>query len=268
MFGKMFVTIHNHVQRKASSSVAIHGFKIADSGEPGSLSAADKLMRLGPDGHLHVGDDFHVFGNVVFEGSVGIGATSGGGAVTLNQLASDVAALDLKSVRFKKYDPIVATDGQTSFALTVGGQPETYQMGQNRLLVFSGSVLAEGDYTEQDNQHILFTTGREEGEVVQVIEMQVGSDDGSTVVDDSPNQTFMQGETPVGVVDSTDGFDGNGVFTVSQTVFPTPAPRIFISGAIELPSDLWTRVGKTFTIADGHKPQVGESISIFYSRTP
>lgn len=190
----------------------------------------------------------------------------GGGGPSTTEFAalqSAVAQLDLMVPRFKIHPVQTATAGQTIFTL-----PEPYVMGQNRLLVFSGGVLVMGDWAETSTTSITFAVGRELDEKIQVIEVQLGSDDGSTVVDTLPSTAFLAGEIPSGTIDSTDGSNGNGVFTVAHPVDPSVTPRLFIGGGVELLAIAWTRIGQQFTIVAPYKPTVGEVLAIYYKRVP
>lgn len=62
-------------------------------------------------------------------------------------------------------------------------------------------------------------------------------------------------EIATGLVNSTDGSNGNGTFTVSSVMLNTPAPKVYISGAfllIEITQYTW--VGNTISILTGYKP--------------
>lgn len=189
----------------------------------------------------------------------------GGGGVTVGDLTllqSAVAQLDLLTPRIKSQPVQVATLGQTIFTL-----PEPYVMGSNSLLVFSGSVLAD-DYTELSATQIQFNSPRELGERIKVIEIQIGSDTGTTVVDTLPSTSFLAGEIPAGVINGTNGSDGNGTFTVAFDVDPAVTPRLFIGGGMELLPVMFTRLLRVFTILAPYKPTVGEVLAIYYRRGP
>lgn len=194
----------------------------------------------------------------------GLGGGGGGGVSPTDfaLLQSAVAELDLKTPRVKNEDTQIATAGQTVFTL-----PFPYVMGSKCLLVFTGAVQTDA-YTELSSTQIQFNTGRSLGERIKVIDFQLGSDDGSTVVDTLPSTSFLAGEVPAGTIDGTDGTDGNGTFTVANPVDYSVTPRVFVAGGMEILPTMFTAAGQVFTIAAPYKPTVGEIITIFYKRSP
>ena len=190
------------------------------------------------------------------------GITATGGSVTaadFDALVSAVALLDRLTSRVKSFS-FTAAEGQTIFTL-----PETYEVGQNSLLVFSGGVLVDS-YTETSPAQIVFTSPREAGEKIQIIKVQLGAASGATVVDGFALGPAITAETPAGLITSTNGTDGNGTFTVAFPVDPSITPRVLVSG-LELTSVMFSRVGQTFIVNPPYKPVVGETVSILYKRS-
>jgi hypothetical protein len=249
----------NHIQRRMSSTTEVHGVKVANPGEAGQPGAAGKLLRLNDDGYFEVTPDFKIIGGLTVEGDLNVTGGGNTGQEGYLQVKADLAALDRITPRIKNHPIIIAEPGQIIFEL-----PEPYIMGESTLLVWSGGVLVD-DFTEISSREIEFSTPREGGERIKIVEFQVGSDDGSTISEVSPSIALMLSEIAIGVVDGTDGTDGNGIFTVARDVDPSTQPRIFVSGAFELPLSTWAyRGGRTFEIFSPYKPIVGEQVTIFY----
>jgi hypothetical protein len=249
----------NHIQRRMGSTTEVHGVKVADPGEAGQSGAAGKLVRLNDQGVLEVGENFQIVGGLTVIGDLNVTGGGNTGQEGYLQLKADLAALDRLTPRIKNHPVLIAEAGQTIFEL-----PEPYVMGRSTLMVWSGGVLID-NFTELSDTEIEFAVPREGGERIKVIEFQLGSDDGSTITEINPGLQLMQAEVATGVVDGSDGTDGNGTFTVSQDVDTSTAPRLFISGSFELPDGAWDYLGnRTFEIFAPYKPIVGEQVTIFY----
>lgn len=171
-----------------------------------------------------------------------------------------VAVLDRLTPRIRSF-LLTATAGQTLFTL-----PEPYSLGQNSLLVFSGGVLVDS-YTEVSPTQIEFTSARAAGEKIQVIKIQLGADAGVTVVDGLALGSAISAEIPTGLVNSTNGSDGNGTFTVAFPVDPAITPRVYVGSGLALTNSMFSRVDRVFTINPPYKPVIGESITILYKRS-
>lgn len=177
----------------------------------------------------------------------------------VSNLAGAIQDVDARSIRFKVFQAVTSTGGQSNFTT-----PEPYQVG--RLIVYSGGLLQiEGvHWNSTGSQAFQFVEGREAGEVVQAFEYQVGSDSG----DPFPIGTitvFTSTEDAVGTIDSTDGTDGNGAFTVARAIHAGSTPEVRISGAILLvPITEFTWTGNTITILAPNKPVPGETVVVKY----
>jgi hypothetical protein len=189
----------------------------------------------------------------------GITATGSVTSADFEALVAAVALLDRLTARVKTFS-FSATAGQTVFTL-----PETYEVGQNALLVFSGGVLVD-TYTETSPAQITFTSARELGENIQIIKVQLGAAAGVTVVDGFTLGPAITAETPTGLITSTDGTNGNGTFTVAFPVDAAITPRVLVSG-LELSPVMFSRTGQTFVVNAPYKPVIGETVSILYKRS-
>jgi hypothetical protein len=175
--------------------------------------------------------------------------------------AGHLASLSLETVRIKRYPLIIAVAGQTVVPL-----PETYQTGQRRLRVVSGSAQhVEGVHWEEvDDQSIRFFAPRVEGELIEIDEYQIGPDGGVTPgYPEGP--VYSQSVTPTGLVNSTDGTDGNGTFTVPHIIAPDTVPVVWISDILKLqPTIDYTWHDNVIEILPGSKPIGGEWVTVQY----
>lgn len=176
---------------------------------------------------------------------------------------------DQNAVQVKLHGPFVMTEGQVLLTL-----PEPYQTNRRLLQVFrSGLALSQGtnpegtdfDWVVENSTTIRFRKPCLQDEVVEVIEFQIGEDDAAAYAPPTISQTQ---EIPTGDVDSTDGFDGNGVFHVSHEILLEPIPVVKISGIAELRYGIDYSVdGSTITINPGAKPIAPEWLVVTYYHT-
>ena len=182
-------------------------------------------------------------------------------SANMSDLAGAIQTVDQRTIRLKIHPAVVSTAGQTTFTV-----PEQYQTG--RLIVYSGGLqmVAGVHWTEVNDTTIQFTEPRVAGERVQILEYQLGSDDGLPMIIGTTS-IFTSTEEASGVVDSTDGFDGNGVFTLSHYIEPGTVPSVRISGSITLTpytQFTWVDEGNTITIVNGYKPVAPEYVQVEY----
>ena len=173
-------------------------------------------------------------------------------------LAQQVLTLSQNQITLEVLFSGPATANQTVFTFS-----SAYFTGG--LLVYSGGLLhsAGTHYVESSSTSITFLDGRSANEHVEIIAVKP--------VNNNPTQpspaisVFNTTETPVGVIDSTDGVDGNGVFTLAHPIAPNTVPNVIISNMIGLdPATQFSWNGSQITINPGYKPIVGESVQVEY----
>jgi hypothetical protein len=178
------------------------------------------------------------------------------------QVSGNLAALDGEMPRVKNHGPFLMAGGEVVVTL-----PEPYRMGIHCLDVVRGGVVhAEGvHWVEIDERTIAFVDPCEPNEIVTVREYQRGRDAGS-LTPIAPGSITTVTETPSGVINSTDGADGNGVFQVSYEIATNTTPKVTIASIIDLvPNAHFVWSGRLITIFPGYKPIVGESITVEYA---
>lgn len=178
------------------------------------------------------------------------------------QVSGSVAALDGEMPRVKLHGPFVMEGGEVAVTL-----PEPYRLGIQCLDVRRGGVAhVEGvHWVEIDERTIAFLDPCEPGEIVVVREYQRGRDAGS-LTPIAPGSITTVTETPTGVINSTDGADGNGIFQVSYAIATNTTPKVRIATIIELiPNAHFIWSGRLITIFPGYKPIVGEAITVEYA---
>lgn len=182
---------------------------------------------------------------------------------TIGALAGVIDEISLQQVDVVRVPPFQATAGQISITL-----PFHYQTGQNNLIVArSRLVQIEGvSFHEVDDLHFAFDTPCLLGEWIEIRVIRRGPISGvPPVIPPAIDQLFEETETPMGAINSTNGVDGNGTFTVAHQVAALTVPQVVISDTIHLtPITHFTWAGNQFQILPGAKPIPGESISISY----
>ena len=149
------------------------------------------------------------------------------------------------TLRAKIYDAIEMDEGQTVVVV-----PESYNIVGKVLQVTRGGLrMIQGvDWNIVDSTSFEFFKDSIEGEMVEIVEFEAvtGTSD--------PQSTIT--EFPAGTVSSTDGTDGNGVFTTTFDMLASPAPRLVVGGLTLAPTTHYTFVDDTITILAPHKPRV------------
>lgn len=182
--------------------------------------------------------------------------------VAVSQVSGHLAALDGELPRIKTHGPYLMAGGEVVVVL-----PEPYRMGVHSLDVLRGGVgHAEGvHWVEVDERTIMFLDPCVPNEIVVVKEYQRGRDAGS-LAPIAPGAITTITETPSGVIDSTDGANGNGVFQVAYEIATGTTPIVRIAGVITLaPNAHFVWSGRFITIFPGYKPIAGETIQVEYS---
>lgn len=179
-------------------------------------------------------------GTLTWAAFSGTGGGGGGGGTTV-----------------KIHGPFVQTGGQTVVTL-----PETYDNAVKTLHVLRDGVgLYEGvHWTATSTTTITFGAAFASfvGEEVLIIEFENAAPGGGG------GGSYAE-EVATGVVDSTDGVNGNGTFTVTNTILLSPPPQVWISGAILLTSGVHYNIsGAQVIFVSGAKPTVGEYILVKY----
>lgn len=174
-----------------------------------------------------------------------------------------LAGLGTQVSQIRVHAPIVATAGQTLFVTQ-----EPYEPGVGALIVYSGGVLCSIGlhWTEVSATAIQFTSGRELGEVIQVIEIQYGA----TVIPPPPvaGVGTELTEVPVGPITSTNGFDGNAIFALSRDIAIGTTPTVVISGFLTMPPGTYTWATNLITFTSGNNPVPGETLTVKYTPAP
>lgn len=70
--------------------------------------------------------------------------------------------------------------------------------------------------------------------------------------------TFVDNETPGGSITSTNGTNGNGVFTLAQTPSPAASLQLFKNGVLQVPATDYNLSGSTITYVSGRYPVTGD----------
>ena len=82
-----------------------------------------------------------------------------------------------------------------------------------------------------------------------------------------PAVIFVDSELPSGVIDSTTGSDGNGVFTLANPANPVTSVNIVISGVVQLQGlDYVVQFGNQIQYTSGRYPKVGQWHRAWYRR--
>jgi hypothetical protein len=157
----------------------------------------------------------------------------------------------------KIHGPFTMIDGQTVVTL-----PETYDIVGKVLHVLRDGVglYQNVHWTPTTTTTFTFSAGFESfaGEQVLVLEFEPGTGGGG-----GPSN-YLE-ELASGTVDSTDGVNGNGTFTVTTAMLLSPAPQVLISGAILLTAGVHYNIsGNQVIFVSGAKPTVGESVLVKY----
>lgn len=148
------------------------------------------------------------------------------------------------------------TGGETTATV-----PVPYDTALRQLLVFNDHMLlVQGvDWTPLTTTSITLTQPAIAGEVLQIVQFFI-----------TPGTSVYQivGEQPSGVVNSTDGTNGNGVFTLVQTPLLSPVPRVYFDGT-HISTSWYGIAGNTITFVSGFKPQTNgvtpEVVTVDYS---
>jgi hypothetical protein len=182
----------------------------------------------------------------------------------LGGLGAQMAAIDNAGVRVKIHPPQVMVGGETLVTLI-----EPFQEGARRLDVERGGLKHAQNlhWVEIDSDKILFLTPCLPGEVVSVTEYQLGRDAGA-LPPLPAGPTYEVTETPLGVIDSTNGVNGNGTFTLQHNIAAGTTPGVQISGFLNLTPGshfTWTDETNEIVILSGYKPSIGESLTVTYS---
>ena len=78
---------------------------------------------------------------------------------------------------------------------------------------------------------------------------------------------FVDGEVPTGTINSTDGSDGNGTFTLSVAPSPAASLRLYRNGILLRPAAVdFTLTTLTITFTIGQYPITGDSLVAFYRK--
>lgn len=77
---------------------------------------------------------------------------------------------------------------------------------------------------------------------------------------------FVNGETPTGTIDGTDGTDGNDEFTLTYTPSPSSSLALFRNGLLQFQGTHYTLVNSTITYASGSIPVTGDLHFAYYRR--
>ena len=80
----------------------------------------------------------------------------------------------------------------------------------------------------------------------------------------SHTNTDAENETPAGSINSTDGSDGNGIFTLASAPASTASIRLFKNGILQLLNTDFTISGTTLTYTTGRFPKTGDWHAIWY----
>ena len=79
---------------------------------------------------------------------------------------------------------------------------------------------------------------------------------------------FVDAETPIGSITSTNGINGNGVFTLLYAPDPVSSLRLIRNGVSQLAGGVdFTLSGNTITYVSGRKPVVGDWHIAYYRRS-
>lgn len=179
----------------------------------------------------------------------------------LFQLAIGLAATDASIPRVTPFGPFTATDGQTDFPLGVS-VPD----GAVVVAVRDGfSFLPNGGIT-MSGDTLVFAQPCLEDEIVQGYVFVTAAVVLPPIVAGGDNEII---EVPTGTIDSTNGSNGNGVFTLAHAIVSGTTPRVVISGFLFLPPGAdynWS--GNTITFTAGNFPVLGESLTVLYEPVP
>lgn len=238
-FAELKLALHHLVQRM-SATTAIHGIKLSMEQKVGEVA---KLIVANPK-DTSIANPQKIWGTLEVENLITGSWVNQSGGGPGGSGGSD------GNLRAKIHGPFsMGSSNLTSLDL-----PETFSLSGKVLHVYrSGIALVEGVHWQAaDNNTITFLDPCLEGEVIEVIEYEkvaASSSGGSSA------SYEIVTETAIGVVSSTDGFDGNGTFTVSAVMLDAPAPKVYISGVFLLiEGTQYTWVGNTISILSGFKP--------------
>lgn len=158
------------------------------------------------------------------------------------------------------FGPFTATEGQTDF-------PLGFDVPPGALVIVSRDhfFYVNNQGFNLTGNTVSFESPSLDGEIINGFVFIASL--GGVIPPPSPDGSVT--ETPVGAISSTDGANGNGVFTLSQTIDPTTIPIVKISGFLELPPYTdFTWSGNTITFTPGNYPVVGETLSVTYHPAP
>lgn len=178
------------------------------------------------------------------------------------QLTGNLQTLALQTHRLKKHAFVTAFEGQQVFDTA-----ESYVMGRNGLIVFTGPLLChEGvDWVEVSPNRIQFLTPRFAGEKILILEQEEGAEVADIPTAPTTDPVITTTETPVGAINSTDGFNGNGTFELAHPIAANTVPKVIISRSFELaPGSQFLYGGSTIEILPGNKPTPPETVSVEY----
>lgn len=171
-----------------------------------------------------------------------------------------LSGVDSEMVRVKVHGPYVMNAGDTVVTLQ-----EPFQMNARRLWVERGGISHTQTlhWVELNAGEIAFVTACEQNEIVSVIEFQLGRDAGGLPpISQAAAQDVV--EALIGTIDSTNGVNGNGAFTVSHPIAIDSIPRITIGGMELTPNVHYTWLGQNIAFAPGAHPSIGESPIVRY----
>lgn len=77
---------------------------------------------------------------------------------------------------------------------------------------------------------------------------------------------FSDSETPIGVIDSTNGSDGNDTFTLSYTPNPATSLLLVVFGVVYLINEDYFLIGNEIRYRLGRVPRIGQWHRAWYRR--
>ena len=75
---------------------------------------------------------------------------------------------------------------------------------------------------------------------------------------------FVDNETPAGLINSTDGSDGNGTYTLANTPNPAGSLQLFVTSTLMVSAVHFTLAVATITFIAPFNPLTGESLRAWY----
>jgi hypothetical protein len=179
----------------------------------------------------------------------------------LATLAQAIATVDLQVPMVKPLGPFIMVADQLlvdlGIDLRVGSILDVRRGGFEHTLGI--------DWSQPDVRHILFAAPSHQGEVVNIIEYQMGPDAAPPPTVPAGPLYRVYKELLQGLINSTNGTDGNGRFTLLHTIAAGTVPAVQIAGFIDLvPNVHYTWAANYIDILPGNHPVPGETITSDY----